>query len=823
LTCLVIALLAPVESFAQDSYAISGLVKEAETGETLPHANIRIVGTTMGTATNVDGHFTLLGVPAGLHQLEITFIGYLPSLIDIDPAAFEGLLVVELSPLTTELGGIVVTAENYTIMKAAGAVSQITLSPRDLAVLPNVGEVDIFRSLQLLPGISGTNEGSAGLFVRGGTPDQNLVLLDGMTVYHVDHFFGFFSAFNADAIKDVQVFKGGFPAKYGGRTSSVVDLAGKTGDVNNLNGAMGLNLLSGNGVLEIPLKGRGSVLISARRSYTDIIQSGLYTSIYETITGDDITPDTDTQDTQGAGGGRGGGGGGALGGGFRGPNEAFVQPDFYFYDLNIKGTFRPTDYDVFSLSFYNGEDNLDKSRDQLRDIALQNNSSVSIRNDVIDLTNWGNVGVSGKWSRQWSPRFYSNSLVAYSRYFSDYDRDTLIERVDAEADSVSFSRNFGSVEKNRLQDFSIRLDNEWKLNADNLFAFGAQLTRADVTYENVRDDTLSVLQRDQASTQIAVYAQNTWDYKDRIELTAGIRGVHYDATSSFYIEPRLSAMARLTDRVSIKAAAGVYNQFVARVVNENVTEGARDFWLLADGETVGVNGATHLIAGASYETANWLFDTEVFYKDIADLTEFSLRYQREANFGPGGPNLVADELFFTGDGAAKGLEVLLQKKRGRLTGWLSYTLSNVEHVFPGLNEGEGFAALHDQEHELKLVNSLRLGKWNIAATWTFATGKPYTAPISEYSITLLDGSELSYIHVGGKNSERLPAYHRMDTSVHYKTHVGGTGLDVGFSIFNLYNRSNVWYREFDLSESPMVTTDITFLGITPNLSIRLDF
>ncbi len=345
--------MAPVESFAQDNYSITGLVKEAETGETLPHANIRIVGTTMGTATNVDGHFTLLGVPAGLHQMEITFIGYVPSVIEIDPAEFEGLLIVELSPLTTELGGIVVTAENYTIMKAAGAVSQITLSPRDLAVLPNVGEVDIFRSLQLLPGISGTNEGSAGLFVRGGTPDQNLVLLDGMTVYHVDHFFGFFSAFNADAIKDVQVFKGGFPARYGGRTSSVVDLAGKTGDVNNLSGAMGLNLLSGNGVLEIPLKGRGSVLISARRSYTDIIQSGLYTSIYEMITGDDITPDTETQDTQGGGGagdGRRGGGGGALGGGFRGPNEAFVQPDFYFYDLNIKGTFRPSDLPTTTCS-----------------------------------------------------------------------------------------------------------------------------------------------------------------------------------------------------------------------------------------------------------------------------------------------------------------------------------------------------------------------------------------------------------------------------------------------------------------------------------------
>ena len=153
-------------------------------------------------------------------------------------------------------------------MKTAENVSQVTISPKDLAVLPNVGEVDIFRSLQLLPGISGTNEGSSGLFVRGGTPDQNLVLLDGMTVYHVDHFFGFFSAFNADAIKDVQIYKDGFPAKYGGRTSSVVDLTGKTGDANNFQLGAGLNLLSSNAVMEVPLGGRGSFLLSARRSYT---------------------------------------------------------------------------------------------------------------------------------------------------------------------------------------------------------------------------------------------------------------------------------------------------------------------------------------------------------------------------------------------------------------------------------------------------------------------------------------------------------------------------------------------------------------------------
>ena len=171
---------------------------------------------------------------------------------------------------------------------------------------------------------------------------------------------------------------------------------------------------------------------------------------------------------------------------------------------------------------------------------------------------------------------------------------------------------------------------------------------------------------------------------------------------------------------------------------------------------------------------------------------------------------------------AKGLEFLLQKKTGRHTGWISYTLSEVEHTFPELNGGEPFPALHDQTHELKIVNTLNLRRWTLAATWTFATGKPYTSPESQYFITLLDGTEQSFIHVGEKNSKRLPAYHRFDAAVHYKFDVGASGVDVGFSVFNLYNRSNVWYKEFDLTESPMVTTDVRFLGFTPNLSVRVD-
>ncbi len=801
------------EALAQQHVTVSGVVRDSESGETLPYASVVVEDTTLGAAANVDGFFVLVGVPAGKHTVRATYLGYQPATVEIDTETLAETLRIELTPAATYLDEVLVTAEQYQIMKTAETVSKITVSPKDMALLPGVGEVDIFRSLQLLPGISGANEGSSGLYVRGGAPDQNLVLLDGMTVYHVDHFFGFFSAFNADAIKDVQVYKGGFPAVYGGRTSSIIDLTGRTGG-NDYGLGVGLNLLSASMLAEAPLGQRGSLLVSGRRSYTDILQTGLYNSIYETLTGEELASD---QDPQTAGGGfPRSGGGRALGGGFQGPGLATVRPDFYFYDLNAKLNYRPTNKDVVALSFYNGRDNLNESRFTTNTITRDGQDGATILNDVYDVTGWGNLGLSGKWSRQWSPRFYSNALLAYSQYFSENERSLLNERYAAESDTLLSSRSGGSLEDNRLGDFSFRLDNEWQISQAHNLGFGAQATRSDVRYENIRNDSLVVLDEKQKTRQAAIYLQDTWKPFAKLRLVAGVRAAYYDLTGETYLGPRASFRYDLTDRMRVKGAYGRYNQFVARVVNENVTEGARDFWLLADGENVGVQNATHYVVGASYETPTWLFDVEAYRKDLTGLSEFSLRFRR------GAADFQADNLFFDGDGVAQGVEFLLQKKTGRYTGWTSYTLAEVEHTFAGLNNGQPFPALHDQPHELKTVGSTRLGRrWNLSATWVFATGKPYTAPESQYSITLLDGTEQSYIHVGEKNSERLPAYHRLDAAVHYRFPIGAANVDLGFSVFNIYNRSNVWYKEFDLTESPFVTTDVTFLGVTPNFSLRV--
>jgi len=265
----------------------------------------------------------------------------------------------------------------------------------------------------------------------------------------------------------------------------------------------------------------------------------------------------------------------------------------------------------------------------------------------------------------------------------------------------------------------------------------------------------------------------------------------------------------------VKGAYGKHFQFVNRIVNENVTEGSRDFWLLADDDLVKVSSAEHFVIGAAYETDDFIFDVEAYRKNLTNLAEFSLRFQRV--------DIDQDRLFFLGNGYAEGMEFLLQKKRGTYTGWISYTLARVRNTFPGLNNGFEFSALHDQRHEFKTVHSYEYQDWRFASTFVFASGKPFTEPAGQYSIDLLDGRTFNYISVGPKNGSRLPAYHRLDLSAHYLYELGRFDMDFGLSVFNFYNRENVWYREYDFTQTPPVISEIRYLGLTIILSADVRF
>ncbi len=790
------------------NFSLRGKVQDSFSGESLPFATIMIKSTKKGTTSNVDGFFTLLDTPSDTSTLLIQYMGYESNEFKLNPliANPDYQLLVPLNPITSELKEVIISDRKEHLVKASEGVSAISISPAQLASLPNLGEKDIFRSIQLLPGVSGTNETSSGLYVRGGTPDQNLILFDGFTVYHVDHFYGFFSAFNTNAVKDVQFNKGGFESKYGGRLSSVVSLTGKDGNNKRVSGNIGLSAISFNGSIEVPIiNGKGSIFLAGRRSFTDIIRSGIYKDIFQMFEND--------QSSNGPQGGPGGGG----------FNQIENQPDFHFYDLNGKITFRPSNRDVISYSFYSGADKLDNSNEfnsnQFGGFGGGpfggSNDGGSFDNNTVDLNDWGNIGTSLKWSKQWNERFYSNSVISYSQYHTNRDRYSLtsVTREDS-----TFSIRTGIIENNIVEDYSVRSDNEYLVSNHHTVEFGAQLSKNHVTYSQIQNDTINVLDRADQGLIAAGYLQDSWKPNSKFIVNPGIRVTYYNGSNKIYFEPRLSSIYRLYPNFKLKVAWGIYNQYITRVVREDISQGSRDFWLLADDDLNTTSSSIHYIAGLTYETNNFLFDIEAFYKDMRGLSEYTLRFSNNLREGTS-----VDELFYQGTGYSRGLEFLIQKKFGKYTGWIGYTLSEVIHDFPGISDTP-YHALHDQTHEFKYVNSYRLGSWKFSGTWIYGTGKPYTSPIGGYGITLLDNQTISYTSVGEKNGYRLPDYHRMDLSVTYGWIWGKkANADLGLSVFNVYGRKNVWYKTFDIIDEELVVTDVNTLGFTPNLFFNLKF
>lgn len=794
---------------SRKDFTLSGIIKDADSGETLPFTTVQVHGSTIGTTSNVDGYFTLLKVPADTVLIEVNYLGYRTAYYRMSPETEVDEVEILMSPINQVLQLVEVTADQEDqMMKASTGISQLAINPAQLTAIPSLGERDVFRSLQLLPGVSGSNESSSGLYVRGGTPDQNLVLFDGFTVYQVDHLFGFFSAFNSDAIKDVQLYKGGFESKYGGRLSSVVDITGKDGNTEEFNAGVGLNLLSSNAFIESPFaKGKGSIILTGRRSF----QSSLYDKLLNLSDGGETGTEEETEEETpqfGPGFGRG---------------IAETQPTSWFYDLNGKVTYR-TRKDVFSLSTYSGQDRLDNSQDNnaagfgLRQrggpLGGGGEAVSNFERSVTDDSNWGNTGVSLKWSRRWNDRLYSNALISRSNYFSFRDRTNALT---IETDSTTINQRTGSIEENNLVDISGKWDWEYQLSDHHKIGFGAFTTMMDIKYDYLQNDTTSILARDDQGLISGFYLQDRITINNKLILVPGLRVSHFDQTSQVYTEPRLQLQYLANDRVKLKAATGRYYQFANRIIREDVSQGSRDFWILADDDRVPVGRSDQFVLGASYETKNWLFDVEAYYKNLDNLTEYSTRFSTTGR-GPDA-SLNFTESFFNGTGVSKGIELLAQKKAGNLTGWLSYTLGRVAYNFEAFGEDD-FLASHDVTHEAKLVGLYQPNgsKFTFGATLIFATGKPYTAPLGAYTIELLDGGTQDLFAVSTKNALRLPDYHRLDLSVNYNIgrFLGGKAK-TSFSLFNAYNRKNVWYKEFDVVDGQILETNVNLLGLTPSL------
>jgi len=786
----------------QRNFSVMGKVIDQRTGEALPAAVVKIQHTDISLLTNTNGVFTILQVPADTSVLEVSLMGYQTDVFRLSDMHYNEPLQLGLFPSFNALSVVdIKDKKNGVLNTDSKKVSVLQLTPTALDKLPNIGERDVMRAFQLMPGVSGTNESSSGAYVRGGTPDQNLVLFDGFTVYEVDHLYGFFSAFNSNIVRDVELYKGGFSAKYGGRLSSVTELRGKDGNSKETNVGGDLSLLSINAFVETPVGDKSSAIVTYRHSY----QGPLYDKIFGQF----------NTSTTGSGPGGGGGGPGGRNFGSGGPG-GFQQttPSSYFYDLNARYTYRASARQTFSWSYYYGGDNTDNSR------TLPSFGSSSSAFQLNDKYITSNTGTSFKATSSWGSKLFSVNALTYSAFSSDRNRGMTGSIIDS---GITKPINNGTLETNRLRDLGFKSDWEWQAKSNLKLLYGAYGSILSVNYQDIQNDTTALISDQQKAFNGGVYTELSLDPVSGLHIQPGLRETYYTPTGHLYAEPRLSLTYKLTDRILLKGATGRFYQFANQVTREDILEGNRNFWLLSNNTNVPVGMANHYIAGFNYETDAFLLDVEGYYKQLYGLTQYTITQE---GLGPmnvrASSSTTLTQNFYNGSGFTRGIEFLLQKKQGLYTGWIAYTLGQAQNKFDAIGP-DYFPSDQDIRHELKLINMYHHQRWSFAATFIFSTGHPYTAPLSAYTVTTLDGGKTTFLAISGKNTERLPDYHRLDLSATYDLlKVDGRKIgSVGFSLFNAYDHINTWYKDYTIRNNQVITTDVNYLGITPNITLSL--
>jgi len=770
--------------FSQVGRTLSGIVRDAQTGEPLPYVNVFIQNSYLGTITNRDGYFSIAGVPLKSMQLQAAHVGYVPETQDLTNYSRSESIVIRLKSTILVGQQINVIGEPDNLLETE-STGQISISPRFISQLPGFGQKDVMRSIQSLPGINMGKMGNAGLFIRGGTPDQNLIIFDGITLYHVDHMFGFFSAFNPAAIKNIQLYKGGFPAKYGGRLSGVLDLSGKNGSSTERGISMSTNLLSSGLSLETPLfNGKGNLFFSARRSHIDYVKTPLYDMIFSYITGNDfggISADIARVDST---------------------TLTKKDPQFFFFDLNTKLTYMPTAKDVISYSLYRGQDNYSHTLDETS-IGLDINTRFQLKLD--DQNAWENWGQSIRWARQWDSGIYSNLFFAQSIYKTNY------ASVSSLSGPWENPFSYSIVEENNVEDLTIRFETEYAYSSDHTLDFGFGFSQFDTEYISEFEDTVSIVLSSKKAQQYFGYFQDKWSPNSRWLLTTGLRTNYFKNTSQFYFEPRFSSRYTVNSHLTLNGSIGTYYQFVNRFFNENSLNGANDFWIVAD-RNLPPGKANHFLFGFLYKTG--LFDLEVegYFKNMENLVEFE-RFTLPSEQHP----------FQTGTGTATGFEVFLKKNMRNFKSWISYTYGKVEYQFDEINSGNYYLADHDRTHQVKWINFVTLGKWHISNSWIYSSGHVYT-PLDAFEATNdVDGIVYYRIQSGRKNSKRLPYIHQLNVSSNRRIQLGSNECEIGFGIINLYNFRGTSYRRHRYWEFPIRATDIKTIPFTPTLSIQVNF
>ena len=737
-----VALLVAMPLAAQTpGVTLSGFVTDADNGESLPLASIVLTQVQLGAASNSSGYYAVKEVPAGTYEVVISYIGYKSWRDTLAFSDQDVRLDVALQVESVDLEEIVIEAERREELEQATQSSFIALQVEPLQQMPAVGEADLLRSLQLLPGIQSASDISSGLYVRGGGPDQTAILLDHIPLYNPSHLFGFFSTFNPDAIKDVQLYKGAYPAAYGRTLGAVLDVSNREGNRQHFSGRGGISLIASRLLAEGPV-GQGSWMMAGRRTYLEPVLSAVRA---------------------------------------RGVD---IPLNYYFYDFNGKVNQRWGD-DTFTVSTYWGQD----------DLHIEDEDDESFAN-----LRWGNRAVTARWTRVFSPTLFGHFMAAGSSYES----------------ILSFSffgTPFGIT--NSIRDWSLKSDVDYFANRDHTLTLGFLATLFEFDYSqsfNQEEETLY-----QKSVLASAYVQDEWQAGPTTRLRLGGRGTYFSVGDRLHFAPRLSLSRALSENIRVKAAAGMYRQYLQLITSEAFSGG--DFWVPLD-DTVEPGRSYQGVIGTEWNPSRrYQLSVEAYYTDLANLVvlDNAVAVDNEGT--------RSDDIFKSGgSGWASGVEVFLQRRAGALTGWVGYTLGWTRRTFSELNRGRAFPPKYDRRHDLSFVVSYNLGKWRLGSNLVYATGQAFTPASARYSLREpTTGSVEDYVLSAERNSARLLPYHRLDASASREFGLWGLDGEFYLQIFNLYSRRNEWFVQFDTDNPETEPEVFKQLPIVPTLGFNFSF
>lgn len=762
--------------WAQGQHELAGTVRATD-GSVLPGASVAVPALGLGTATDAQGRYRL-ALPAGSQQVTVSFVGYVPQTITVSRSQQRDF---QLAPSPGELGEVVVQGQQTLKQKLETTQMGVEhLTIREAKLLPALfGEVDVLKTLQLKPGVQSGGEGSSGLFVRGGSSDQNLVLLDNALVYNPNHLFGLFSVFNSDAVQSVDLYKSGFPAQFGGRLSSVIDVKLREGSREQFTVTGGIGLIASRLSVEGPLgRGRagqpakGSFIVSGRRTYFDVFTRALNRA---NASDDTYRP----------------------------------IPDYYFHDFSAKANYSLGEKDQVFFTGYLGRD------------VFGFNSFGDFAADFA----WGNTLGTLRWQHTFSPRLTANTQVGLTSY-----RYAL----GSSFDILSFGLTSAIRDVNARTDFDYLPE-----DGRHVIKFGASFTQHafEIGRLQVESDDNSLALDNNISypaQEAGLYASDNWKVSEQLQAELGLRLSGFGSGGQVYggLEPRAAVRYALTPSVSLKANYALMYQY-AHLVNNTGASLPTDIWyptrlnVRPQRSQQVSTGVSWLLGGGKF-----LLTNEVYYKWSANQIDFRDGAQIYAN-----PNLNQEFLF--GRGWSYGNELYLEKKEGKTTGWIGYTLAWAWRQFPpqngtdGINGGRPYYPSYDRRHNLNVVVLHQLSpRVSLTASFVYTSGAPTTLPAGRFPLQNVPGGDLALAPVyPDRNTYRLIPYHRLDLGLVWKLKPVrfGTERDLTFSVYNAYDRRNAYFIYFEpqRNQADQITglraQQVSLFPIIPSVTYNFKF